>query len=50
MIPSWAIHAVTVVVFFAGFAFGWWWRGWRDRALAAELYRRARGNADREGR
>jgi hypothetical protein len=50
VIPSWAIHAVTVAIFFVGFGFGWSWRGWRDRTLAADLFRRGPEKADRERR
>jgi len=38
VISSFAIRAMTVAVFFAGFALGWSWRGRRDRELAAHLF------------
>ena len=31
MIPSWAIHVVTVAVLFVGFGMGYWYRGWAER-------------------
>jgi hypothetical protein len=46
VISSLAIRVVTVVVFFVGFAFGWWWRGRRNRELAAELFEACRREND----
>jgi hypothetical protein len=45
MIPALAIRVGTVLVFFIGFAIGWWWRGWRDRELATKLLERVRDPA-----
>jgi hypothetical protein len=47
VIPSFAIRAVTVAVFFVGFAIGWWWRGRRDRELAAQLFEASAHETDR---
>jgi hypothetical protein len=47
MISSFAIRAVTVGVFFFGFAVGWWWRGRRDRELAAQLFEASARKTDR---
>ena len=49
MIPPFVIRAVTVAVFFVGFALGWWWRGWcdRDRELAEQLFEGSPRKTDR---
>lgn len=40
MIPLWAIQVGTVASLAVGFGLGWFWRGWRDRALAIEELRK----------
>jgi len=42
VISSFAIRVVTVATFFVGFVAGWWWRGLRDRELAARLLKAER--------
>jgi hypothetical protein len=32
--------AVKVGVFAVGFALGWFWRGWRDRVLCEEEFKK----------
>lgn len=40
MIPSFAIDIVTLIVLAVGFGFGWWWRGWSDRAKARDVFQK----------
>ena len=49
MIPSWLVHAMTLLAVAVGFVLGWIWRGWRDRAVAAELYERIKDKSEPPG-